>query len=410
MRYLVILFYGLLCFASCSEPSTYSPPPPGDDEKNLFELAWATRMEINDEWITTDHAHIWQDWYVKGGDVNDGFTVHFYDKKTGDKDWVYVNAGTNNSAVVNSTIIENIYFGINSRGIVALNLELKSLLWELDFQALNMSGNFSISYWKGYLYHSVDQNFKEENHTHKLLKINIEDGSFEELYSSEIQNDYYGGLSPVTFYEDSQNNRDLMIANLYPDAGWVGPTFRKQKIWIYDLNAEKEILQTEIFNENISSNKFHAPIVYGDKVITGADWSIYSFEIMTGELLWRYQFDYPWGVWSKTNHLIHKDKLFVNNSQYDVTSLNPDTGELIWNNPQGGPSCTDNMLYYKDMLIFTSWGFGSVMILDALTGETLHREKKYEGSNYNNDIAFDEETDMFFTSTYKHAVGFKIEK
>jgi outer membrane protein assembly factor BamB len=104
--------------------------------------------------------------------------------------------------------------------------------------------------------------------------------------------------------------------------------------------------------------------------------------------------------------------LYVNNGQEDVTCLDPETGELIWNNPKGGPNCTDNMVYYEkeDLLVFTSWGYGSVMILDALTGETLHREHRFDNSSYNNDVVYDEERDMFFTSTYKHAIGFRVRR
>ncbi len=70
------------------------------------------------------------------------------------------------------------------------------------------------------------------------------------------------------------------------------------------------------------------------------------------------------------------------------------------------------MVYYEkeDLLVFTSWGYGSVMVLDALTGETVHRERPYDNSTYTTDVVYDKERDMFFTSTYKHAIGFKIHK
>lgn len=48
------------------------------------------------------------------------------------------------------------------------------------------------------------------------------------------------------------------------------------------------------------------------------------------------------------------------------------------------------------------------MVIDAFTGETIHREYKYGNSAYNNDIVYDEARDMFFTSAFKHAVGFKV--
>ena len=62
--------------------------------------------------------------------------------------------------------------------------------------------------------------------------------------------------------------------------------------------------------------------------------------------------------------------------------------------------------FYKKY--FCSWGYGSIMVLDALTGKTLHREHRYDNSSYNADVVYDAELDMFFSSTYKHAVGFKV--
>ena len=50
------------------------------------------------------------------------------------------------------------------------------------------------------------------------------------------------------------------------------------------------------------------------------------------------------------------------------------------------------------------------MVLDALTGETLWREHRYDDSSYNSDIVYDKERDMFYTSTYDHAIGFKINR
>jgi len=33
-----------------------------------------------------------------------------------------------------------------------------------------------------------------------------------------------------------------------------------------------------------------------------------------------------------------------------------------------------------------------------------------EYSQFNNDVVYDAESDMFFTSTYKHAIGFKVNR
>ena len=228
-------------------------------------------------------------------------------------------------------------------------------------------------------------------------------GQLNSIYETSV-----GLLSPPSFQTNNQGKVQI-IMNEYP---WSElPEESIQNIFCLDYLSGKENWRNDSISENFRSNIGLNPIIYDNRiVITGGDWSIYAFDVETGEQLWRYEFEYPWSIWVHTNHLINEDRLYVNNAMEDVTCLNPETGDLIWNNPEGGPNCTDNMVYYEkeDYLVFTSWGYGSVMILDALTGETIHRERKYDNSQYNNDVVYDPDLDMFFTSSYKHAIGFKI--
>ena len=86
------------------------------------------------------------------------------------------------------------------------------------------------------------------------------------------------------------------------------------------------------------------------------------------------------------------------------------TGEVLWHNETDAPNCTFEMLYYEDMLIFTSWGYGSVMILDGITGKLIHRERAYDDSPFSTNVVYHQNSDMFFTQNYKQAFGFKIRK
>ena len=263
----------------------------------------------------------------------------------------------------------------------------------------------------GKLYLGADFAFGTSSQVQHLMEIDILTGSYSMVLSLPPDSVGIKSISPPVFWHDSENERTLMILNEYPNAQ-LPPEKAEQNIMAIDLETKEVVWKTENFTENFYSNSLHPPVIYNDIVITGGDWSIYAFDVRTGEQLWRYEFDYPWAIWTKTNHLLHDGRLYVNNSQEDVTCLNPETGQLIWNNPKGGANCTNNMVYYEkeDLLVFTSWGYGSVMVLDALTGETLHREHRYDDSSYNNDVVYDPMTDMFFTSTYKHAVGFKVQR
>ena len=402
---LTIFFTGL--FGSCGDNSMSES---FEEEIPVFELIWATELKPGDDIISTDFTQHYKDWVLVGGDLGLPPTIMAYNKKTGKKDWEYVHGGAVNNEIKISAIYENIYIGICKHGIVAIDLDKRESLWELDYYPPDYYIENSNTIYNGYLYLNIQIGGAGlYAKSAAFIKVNIKTGEHEKIYEVKKQGENLTCFSPPVIWTDPESNRELMIFNEYPNAQKV-PEEDEQNIVAMDLETKEIVWKTEKFTENFYSNGLHPPVLYKDIVITGGDWSIYAFDTKTGKQLWRYAFDYPWGIWNTTNHLIYKDKLYVNNSQHDVTCLNPQTGEIIWNNRRGGANCTDNMVYYKkeDYLVFTSWGYGSVMILDALTGKTIHKEHRYDDSSYNNDVVYDKDLDMFYTSTYKHVVGFKI--
>ena len=210
------------------------------------------------------------------------------------------------------------------------------------------------------------------------------------------------------FYNNPDNNQRLFILNERPN-GEQPPEKVRQYLKAIDYET-KELVWESLVVDSFASNDLHTPVIYKDIVITGGYSNMFGFDVNTGDKLWEYSFDYPWALWGTTQHLLHDDKLFVNSTLDDVACLDPLTGDLIWNNENGGANCTDNMLYYEkeDYLVFTSWGYGSVMVLDAFTGEIIHQEKPFEDSQFHNDVVYSEDEDLFFTTTFKHAIAFKL--
>jgi outer membrane protein assembly factor BamB len=403
---IVTLLTGLMACGDHSMP----PDVPTPVQDTIFELLWATELKPGDGIISTDFTQHYKDWVLVTGDLDLPPTISAFNKKTGNKDWEYIHQGAVNNEIDISVIYENIYIAICSHGLVAVDLNKQESIWELDFYPLDYYRENSNTIFDGFLYLNIQIGGAGlDANSAAILKINIKTGEHEKIFEVKKQGENLTSLSPPTIWPNSDTNQPLIIFNEYPNAQ-KPPQDDEQNIVALDLTTKEVVWRTKKFTENFYSSGLHPPIIYKDIVITGGDWSIYAFDVKTGKQLWRHAFDYHTGIWTKTNHLIYDDRLYVNNSQHDVTCLNPETGELIWNNPRGGANCTDNMLYYEkeDYLIFTSWGYGSVMILDAFTGKTIHQEEQYENSNYNNDVVYDKDLDMFFTSTYKHAIGFKV--
>ena len=402
---ILILLTGLIW--SCEK--TVSPHQITDKDP-LFEILWTTELNPPEGIIGTDFTQHYKDWFLVGGDLHEPPTILAFNKITGKKDWEYIHQGLVNDEIKVSIIHENIYIAICKHGVVGIDLDTRESIWELDFYPLDYYKENSNSIYDNYLYLNIQIGGAGlYANSAAIIKINIFTGEHEKIFEIEKQGEDLTSFSPPTFWNDPNTNKVLMILNEYPKSQ-LAPQEDEQNIIAIDLNTNKVVWRTDNFTENFYSNSLHPPIIYNNIVITGGDWSMYTFNTETGKQRWRYEFDYTVGIWSKTNHLIYDDKLYVNNGQHDVSCLNPLSGELIWNNPKGGANCTDNMVYYEkeDYLVFTSWGYGSVMILDAITGETIHQEEGYLNTNYTDDVVYDKDLDMFFVTTYDHAIGFKI--
>lgn len=406
---LIIIIISLFWACDNSIPMPPNHPATEPMQSTAFELVWATRLDFEKEIIGSDQQQIFKDNFICFGDLKDPATIYGYNTKTGIRDWEFVSSGDDNTNINFNYLHNNILVCTTSKRVFAFNLETKIVKWEVNLSSHNIIPRRGTIAANNLFYLDGDYKFKTDMHTQHLLEFNIITGDYSIIYSAAKDDFGYPGISPPVYIKTGDT--ELLIFNEYPNHS-ASPEKKLQHLTAIDLNTKEVIWRNQNISNFYSSNSLHPPIIFKNKVITGGDWSLYAFDVETGEKAWKYAMDYPWGIWTNTNHLIYDGRLYVNNGLKDVTCLNPETGALIWNNPKGGPNCMDNMLYYEkeDLLVFTSWGYASVMILDALTGETLHRENGYDNSDYNNDVAYDTTLDMFFTSTYKHAIGFKVNK
>ncbi len=400
----------LLLLASCQEENPTIAPPPPFEEIEIFDQQWSSVMDSAKEIVNLNNGVFYKDWYIYSGDLNFAPTLMAFNKETGNKDWEYVHSGIADSEIDYSILVGNIYIARTNKVIFAIDLDTRLPIWEFDFRAeLNFSPG-PVWLEQGLIYLRGSQNLNTDQMTSDILKFDPNTGFLDIFYSADSGSI---GLSPHVSYTSKNTGREMFILKVYPNAGQSPPT-TTQNIRAVDAETKQVIWETKDFTQFYASDVGRPAIIYNeDIVITGGDWSMYGFDIQTGEQLWKTSMPgyTQWGIWTKTNHLLKDDRLYVNEGGHQLHCLNPLDGSFIWQNLEDAPNCSDNMLYYEkeDYLVYTSWGLGSVMIVDALTGELVHQERS-EDSTYNNDPVYDPETDMFFTSTYKNAVGFKINR
>ena len=413
--FLFILIASL--FGACEQADTLDLVDPseaiGEQEEppSPLEMQWVTRMDYEKEIVNLAQGTIYKNWYLRSGDLNEPPTIMAFNKINGDKDWEIVIDELDGSEIKQMHQVDDLLICSNSYHVFAIELSSKELLWNVRLKDQGTRIGRTTIASNGMLYVKADFSFGSPGQVLHLYEFDPYTGENQMVYSTPPDSTGIYSCSPPAIWHDPDLGKDILIFNLFPDS-FAPPEEGAQ----YVVGVDPDDRYTELFTipvvDKFSSNGGHPPIIYNNTVITGGWDNMYCFDLITHEKKWETSFGYPGSIWNKTNHLLYDDRLYVNNSQFDVTCLNPETGTKIWHNTEDAPNCTDNMVYYEqqNLLVFTSWGLGSVMFLDGLTGRLVHRERKYDNSVFNNDVVYDEELDMFFTSTYKHAMGFKIQR
>jgi len=409
MNKLPIIFILIVLVSSCcDEPSTMIEPTEQEEvqpvENEVFNLQWESPYGGNIEVQVSDNLIIYNDWVITTTDLNEISRFLAYNKFTGEQVWELIYPEANLSSTTSLYVHENILTASTSSRIAGIDLEVQDFAWTINLQDEEYFLNPSTLAANNKLYIPGIYRLHEDDTESALFEVDVFTGNYEILYNLPADETGSYGFSPPVYLNDEINQREILIFNEYEKSDG-SPEESEQNIISFDLDTKEVLWRTSNFTENFASNTLHPPILYEDLVITGGDWSMYAFDIHTGEQVWRRPFEqYTTAIWGKTNHLIHEDRLYVNNSQWDVTCLNARTGEIIWNNDTAGPNSTDNSFYYEkvDYLVFTSWGLGSIMVLDGLDGQTVHRQFEHKNSTYTTDAVYDSETDSFFAGTFRH--------
>lgn len=393
--------------ASCGEYCVPDPP-----KTEIFELVWESRTDPNRSIIGCDYQQLFEEYFICTGDIEDPPTLKYFDKSNGEKTWEYVHQGSLDSKIVYNKLKESIYIGITNDGVFGFDLQEKKMIWEINLSDMNMRFGWGMTIRNDHIYMPVSWMQGQINiEKERILKIHYLSGEMETFFELESKDSLMNAFSAPVFWNDPETGRDIMYFN---NQNWnynLSPQQTSQDMYAVDIESGNVIWCNAEFS-SVASNGAIPPVLYNNNIITGGDWSIYSFDAITGNLNWKSEFikHKPFPIWSNTKHLISENRIYVNNGDFDIRCLNAETGDVIWHNIEDAPNCSPTMIYYEDMLVYTSWAYGSIMVLDAFTGEKIHQELSHNNSTFNTDVIYDPEIDMFFTTDYLFAYGFKINK
>ena len=410
---LMTLLIIIVLFSNCVKKKHHIPfddNPPEINKDTVFELIWETKFK--ESTIGSDIHQIWKDYFLVSGDTDKPIKITAYNKKTGKIEWEYNNTTSLKYGIWYSGLIGDIYIGKTGDGVFGYDLTQRQIIWQINFKEKKLSDGWKMTIHGDYIYMPVTWMFGLVNVSdERMIRIDYRTGDMETVYHIKSVDSLMDAFSAPVFWTDPETGHDIMYFN---NQNWnysLSPQEISQDMIAVDIETG-EVRWCNCEFTPVASNGLIHPIIYKDNVITGGDWSMYSFDAKTGKQNWKTEFSNlkPWPIWSTAEHLVVENRLYCKDNGQSIWCLNADTGEVIWHNPTDGSNCTPSTVYYKDMLVYTSWGKGSIMVLDAFTGKRIHRERSHNGSTFNTDVVYDKETDMFFTTDYKYAYGFKIHK
>ena len=394
--------------ASCHKEDTIPSDPPVV-AKPIFEKVWSTRIyDAPKENVGSSNAYLYKDMYVVTGN---GYNIpdpklYIFDTKTGIKKFEIKQTGKYQVPGYNLIGKDKIVVISDAKGIAAYDIESRSLLWEevhTDKNELGLVGQLPIygnHVYKGISIGSFDG-------PAKMIRYNLFSGEKDELITIPINDKWSPQFSPPTFFVNEKKDTIMLFIDSKNNVNF-GPLSSPTDLIAY--NITKKRMQWTIKNVmEVGTNTLSPPVVFENTVIFGGDWSIYSVDILTGKVKWRKEFLElaKVGNFNSTGLLLVNDKVFANPDVFDIFCLNAKDGSTIWHK-KDAPNCSPKMLHNDGMLITSSFGLGSVLIYDLENGNLIHKEKS--SNNYNIDVLYDAESNMYFVQDFAQAVGFKINK
>jgi outer membrane protein assembly factor BamB len=422
----IVFITSLLFSCSNSDPLSFEPQgteiseEENEKEEDEYEFIpeWVT--EINPSWDVRHHDNsvIHNNEYIIHGACQEPATLYSYDLDSGENIWSYISNGWDETKIEDYYYFDGIIICATEKRIFGFDIESKSPIWEFDLESINVRiGKGTLA--SNYMFYQIgtfNYHFSGGG-TEILYEINPRTGSIRTMYSQEPNSLGTFNISPPIVFNDTNNSRQLLIFNETPnaDAEYNSSTQDLVAMDMQSLEVVWKTQVTDIYGLNLcksASEVRFPPINYDDRIIINcAHNSVYGFDILTGETLWEYEdpISDGRGIWGLTSPLIHENLLYVNENDRDVTCLNPESGELIWNNSNGGHLCNKNMQYYKneDLLVFTNF---HLIVLDAVTGRSIFKETQFDDSSFGGDVVFDEDRNLFLTTAYKNVIAFKIIK
>ena len=251
-----------------------------------------------------------------------------------------------------------------------IDLENGSTFWKKQRE-----NNFAprIHQYSSGLYFTTSIVTREDGHDESVAYLgDIETGELSEFLRANYSGDYaspftdngwVGGIvhmNPLPSYDSL-----IVVTYAEPLPEWQIKSF----IGLYNTEAEAWVYERkQLVEPHWNAGVQNTPIIYNERVYAAAGNSIVCHDVMTGDQLWRRNFEQDFLF---SGFIIEDGMLLANCEDTYTYRLNPHTGATIWRT-KGAGTCS-RMSYLNGVVYFVGGSTGFLHALDAETGRVLWR-------------------------------------
>ena len=226
------------------------------------------------------------------------------------------------------------------------------------------------SYMNNYVTYSA---FTREDGYDEYVALlgNIQTGELSEFLRANLSCEYVapttenGSVGGISYINETSNPDLLLVTYSEPLPEWK----LRMMFGLYNTNTEEWVYERkQLVEPHWNAGVQNTPIIYNERVYAAAGNSIVCHDVMTGDQLWRRNFEQDFLF---SGFIIEDGMLLANCEDTYTYRLNPHTGATIWRT-KGAGTCS-RMSYLNGVVYFVGGSTGFLHALDAETGRVLWR-------------------------------------
>ena len=412
----MILYFILTTLIFSCEKGAPVPIPEPQPMDSTYVLKWNTKLEFNHGYLT-DWGFIYKNEFVIGAVDLDSVghdRLISFDKFTGLKLWDFVinkeKGGWRGFA--NIVQKENILIISTLTGLFGYNIDTRSIIWSKVHEVTGEDGDRNLGVIDDYVYTEVSTGiYVTIGYKSKLVRFNVSTGQREDIYQYIHPKGWSVSYSqPVQFIDAMTGDTILLFKRYYSSSENAK---LPSDLVAYNLSKKEVLWEQDAFSP-LSSSEFYPSNIVGDDALVVSDNSVYKYDIMTGELLWKQSLgsnpNTLLGFFRMAQPTLYDGKLFLQENARPFYCIDVETGNVIWTNSDASSSPSRNMIINKDMIINCAGGRARIRGYDLANGFTFMSAKSPGEGGNETSVAYDAETDTYFSQDFHSAFAFKVNK